>query len=231
MMDTRRFLCALLILALVPQTACRESSKAPASGTLMVREGSATIVIAGQSQVVAAQKTAAVPLGAVVKTAPGGRGVVKWGDQLHSLEPDTELRFDAPASDGSEKGVSKVELVRGLVTFFLPKGEASKPYKFQAGCGTIVAAVKGTIFRVDARARDLGVQVLAGAVSLFRRDGPGAEPAGDPVLEVTPDKRAIVPDGGAGAPVAVPVNPKDVDADLFMLKALVEENNLVIGHF
>lgn len=259
MMATRRFLCALLVLSLVPQTACRDS-KATASGTLMVREGSATIVIAGTPQVVAAQKTAEVPLGAVVKTAPDGRAVVRWGEQLHSLEPDTELRFDAPSPDGSEKGVSKVELVRGLVTFFLPKGEAGKAFKFQAGCGTVVAAVKGTIFRVDGRTRDLNVDVLRGTVALFKRGSadtegsnagpaerkPAPEPEGEPIAELKPAARGIVPDAGpsaarspearSGTPdakgvVSVPVNEKDVEAQVFILKVLVEENNRVIDQF
>lgn len=252
MMHRRRFLVALLIVALIPQMACRSTPPAPSVGTLVLREGTATLTVDGKPQIVKVGDRVPVPFGALVKTDKDGKGKVVWGPQIHGLEPDSELRFDAPSADGPEAGVGHVELLRGAATFLLPKAEGDKYSKFQAGCGTIIAAVRGTEFTLALSGSDVKLDVYRGKVALFNRGGGGgragpldpSRPAppseGEPIKVVTPEARAIVTNAapgerssapGAGAVpgepdangvVTIPVSEGDLKAKRFILDVLRE---------
>jgi hypothetical protein len=230
MMSTRRFLVALLILALVPQQACRTSSSADANkGSLKVHSGTVTVEQGGKTETVSKGGSLALTAGAVLKTDAEGVAMVSWGKQSHVLHENGELRFDKLAETPAG-GVRAVSLVKGMAAFFLPKGEPESDYKFQAATHTIVAAVKGTAFRMFARTESAPakVDVMRGEVDVVKRAGDGS---GGALVSTKTDKpEATLAANTAGdfpdtGPTKVTsVDQKNQDAQMLIYEALLSQN-------
>ena len=175
-MYRRRFLVALLILLLGPLEACRNSggdgASGGTSGSLRVVTGTCKVTYKTETKVHGTGDTATVPLGALLETDDKGCAVVSWGKTEQILQPKTKLTYLAESKIPGY-GVSKVELLHGLVSFLLPQND-TPDFKFQAASHSIVAAVKGTAFDLRADGDDGPVQVATarGTVHVFeRKDG------------------------------------------------------------
>lgn len=180
MMYRRGFLAALLILMLGPVEGCFNSGggSAPSAGTtgsMRVVSGTCKVTFKTETKVHGMGATAQIPMGALLETDAGGVAVVNWGKTAQILQPNTKLTYVAESKIPGY-GVSKVDLLRGLTSFFLPKSD-TPDFKFQAASHSIVAAVKGTAFDLSADGDDGPVVVATthGKVYAFERK-PG-EPA------------------------------------------------------
>lgn len=179
MMYRRGFLAALLILMLGPVEGCFNSGgSAPSAGTtgsMRVVTGTCKVTFKTETKVHSAGATAQIPMGALLETDAGGTAVVNWGKTSQIVHANTKLTYVAESKIPGY-GVSKVDLLRGLTSFFLPKSD-TPDFKFQAASHSIVAAVKGTGFDLSAKGDDGPVVVATthGKVYAFERK-PG-EPA------------------------------------------------------
>lgn len=180
MSNTRRFLIALVILFLGPIQACHKDEGAAASGgKLKVLKGSCTVTTAKGEATTVQAGPALVDLaaGSVVETAKDSAATVSWGRTSHILHDSTKLTFVA---ESAAYGATSVELAKGVADFLLPKQEKESEFKFQAAAHTIVAAVKGTAFRMTAgEAPYVKVETMRGTVFLFAAAA-GATTAGQP---------------------------------------------------
>lgn len=180
MMYRRGFLAALLVLMLGPVEGCFNSGggSAPSAGTtgsMRVVSGTCKVTFKTETKIHNTGATAQIPMGALLETDAGGVAVVNWGKTAQILQPNTKLTYVAESKIPGY-GVSKVDLLRGLTSFFLPKSD-TPDFKFQAASHSIVAAVKGTGFDLSADGDDGPVVVATthGKVYAFERK-PG-EPA------------------------------------------------------
>jgi hypothetical protein len=92
------------------------------------------------------------------------------------------------------------ERIRGIISFFFPRGEAKKDYKFQAGTGTIIAAIKGTQFVIDARGSEHSIYVFEGVV-----DASSVKDPNQPVVAVSSGQVITGNDQGLSTPQTVTV--------------------------
>lgn len=169
MMYRRGFLALFLILLLGPLTACRDTGGSSALGSMRVVTGTCKLTFKTETKVVSANEKAPVPMGALLETDATGVAVVTWGKTSQILQKNTRLTFVAESKIPGY-GVGKVELLKGVASFLLPKTE-TPDFKFQASCHSIVAAVKGTAFDMSADGDDgpVTIQVTSGTVSVFDR--------------------------------------------------------------
>lgn len=190
----RRFLVALLILLLGPLQACRTANESSAGdGTLRVVNGTCKVTFKTETKTINAGASVPISMGAMLETDANGTAVVNWGQTSQILQKSTTLTFLA-TSKTPGYGVSKVELLKGVASFFLPKAD-SPEFKFQASSHSIVAAVKGTMFQmtVDAGDDSARVETMRGTVFVFARSD-GAK-ASDEKPSDTADKLATVEKG------------------------------------
>lgn len=175
MMYRRGFLAALLILMLGPVEGCFNSgggkgaATSGTTGSMRVVSGTCKVTFKTETKVHATGATAPVPMGALLETDAAGVAVVNWGKTAQILQPNTKLTYVAESKIPGY-GVGKVDLLRGLTSFFLPKSD-TPDFKFQASSHSIVAAVKGTGFDLSADGEDGAVVVATthGKVYAFER--------------------------------------------------------------
>jgi hypothetical protein len=101
--------------------------------------------------------------GTIIRIEQGS--IVRIGDPLKTIRPGTPPELINPS------------VLRGLLEFWLPKSEPAKRYKFEPSTGTVVVAVKGTVFALR---HDDQTQVSAVMVE-------------EGVVEVTPTNPALAP--------------------------------------
>ena len=176
MMYRRRFLVALLILLLGPLQACKTANEvSQGDGTLRVVNGTCKVTFKTETKTINAGASVPIQMGAMLETDANGTAVVNWGKTSQILQKNTTLTFVA-GSTIPDYGVGKVELLKGVASFFLPKSDTPE-FKFQASSHSIVAAVKGTMFQMTADEKDASatVETMKGTVFVFQRsDGAAA---------------------------------------------------------
>jgi len=111
----------------------------------------------------AVKKRQSVHVGDTVRTDNGGEAVVRAGASVYMVRGGSELKLDESAEDKDSLRVKAVTLVKGLVTFFIPKQKGSE-YRFKAQAGGVMAAVKGTVFELKREEACASVAVVKGAV-------------------------------------------------------------------
>ncbi len=84
--------------------------------------------------------------GDIVTPIAGGNVTVSIGRSSSIVHDGASLKIQCPTPTGS----TFVETIKGIVNFILPHAEQEAPVKFQASSHTIVAAIKGTQFMIDA---------------------------------------------------------------------------------
>jgi len=146
----------------------RESaSSGRALGKLQVIKGSVTLTRGQGVLEIAAGAETNVSFGDVLKSRAETDAVVTAGRQVHLLKENSELRFESMAGEGT-----RVHLLQGIATFLLPP-TPDKRSPFEAVSNSVVAAVKGTIFRFGTSGTEVQVTVLRGEVEVQAgKDGP-----------------------------------------------------------
>jgi len=139
-------------------------------GEVQVLAGQATITRTGaQATTVTTARLEPLSVGDTVVTTNGSEAIVRAGKSLYHFKNEGSLRIDeASPADEPDLKVSAVSLLRGLVTFFIPKRRDGGEDRFRVSIGTVVAAVKGTVFQISYDAYEPTVSVLKGTVAVKR---------------------------------------------------------------
>jgi len=100
----------------------------------------------------------------------------------------TRIRYTAPYAG---RNIPWTETFYGIISFFFPPGEPAKENKFGASTGTVIVAIKGTIFNMayDEKTQNSTIQVEEGSVEVTPTNSalkPFELPAGKQV-QVTPN--------------------------------------------
>lgn len=172
---SRRVL-ALLLAVLAASSGC--GTPAPAhrdSARLRVVRGAATVEGAEAPRTISAPKEEAVDVGNTVRTGEATEAVVVSGSIVQVVGPNSSLKLEALGE--STAGLSSSSLLSGVATFFLPSNPAARK-RFEVRSTHVVAAVKGTVFRIEVTAAGTRVLVVKGLVELTAP--PGATLDGSP---------------------------------------------------
>lgn len=196
-------------------------------GVVQVTKGSVRVSRPGHDRELTAGQSASVQVGDEVMTGPDSEAVIRSGPQVHLLSPSSRLELSA-AHAHPAKGLARVSLLAGLATFLLPVDHA-KQLRFQALSGTILAAVKGTIFRMQANA-EVSVVVIRGEVELYSVEGgtPSPGPGGTPLAVLGPGSRATMRGGQVGREAT-----SEKEAAVLRMELILKRDalNLDLAHF
>lgn len=174
-MKPRRIaLGTFLIAALGLLAACggnRAGDPATALGRLQVTRGTALLEGTSLRKQVATNGEELLFVGQMITSGPASEVLVLSGPQVHVLGPDTQLKFESVSADRPAPDV--IHVLGGMVTFFLPP-DAARKSRFEVRVGRIVAAVKGTLFRVETEGDGVVVTVVKGEVEVLTEGAGGA---------------------------------------------------------
>jgi hypothetical protein len=221
---SHRVVCGLLLAALAVMTGCGGGHPAAGTGAegdagwrVQALKGQAIIVRDGKQTVVTPAHASALRAGDHVQTEAGAEAVLILGDQVHLLGSATELSLDAGGSPvspgGSVAGPESVNLIAGLVNFFIPA--RADPRKFRATTDTVVASVKGTVFTLEIAGDEVRVTVVSGRVDVAARTA-GSPSSGETVL--TANRRARIADGKVTDEALPDDQVRRLKSDLFLKK-------------
>ncbi|MBI4860758.1 MAG: FecR domain-containing protein [Candidatus Riflebacteria bacterium] len=142
-------------------------------GELSAIKGVVTLTHEGKPVEIRPGQTQQVAAGDTVRTGPDSEAVVRSGRRVQFLDHDSELRVEAPPTTAPEGG--RVHLLKGLATFLLPPSP-DKKVQFEAVSNSVVAAVKGTIFCMQATDGGAEVTVVEGEVEVRLEGSSAATP-------------------------------------------------------
>lgn len=138
-------------------------------------------------------------------TVPEGYyAVAQFGLQSQVLHGGSSVKLSCPP--GKYK-MPWSEVFRGLVSFFLPRGEEEavdengQPVKFQASSHTIVAAIKGTQFAINATPSGDKLYVFEGSVETRSRTNPNT-----PAVIVSAGQAVSGSESGLSSPIEAKVS-------------------------
>lgn len=170
-MQAMRWLGAILILAAAACCGCGAGADRADRGktaALRVLAGTAVIEGKGAPRTVTAGREEPVRPGETIVVAAAAEALLVDGAQLEVLAAGTRLQLGS--ADPASGELQMVRLLDGVVTFLFPAG-AKKERRFEAVTNTVVAAVRGTVFRVEARGDVTRVTVLKGEVEVRAPSG------------------------------------------------------------
>ena len=216
-MKSLRFvlLSAICVVIALQSIGCGGSSQSSQIvGKLQVVKGSAVLIHDSNEAVVKPGENPAVLVGDTVRTGAGSEAVVLAAGQVHMLAEKSELRFERPHESGS--GASYVNLLQGLATFLFPH-TPNKKTQFEAVSNSVVAAVKGTIFRMEHTSDGAQVTVLRGEVEVHCEN---AAAGAAPVLTKA-SEQAVARDGKVTVSPASAEDMTKLRTEIILKKALL----------
>lgn len=212
-MKAMRCVVALLALAALAATGCGSGSARDAAAKparLRVLKGSVAVEGKGAARTVAEGKEEAVLPGETIAVGAGAEALLIDGARLEVLAPGTKLAVES--ADAASGELQSVRLLDGIVTFLFPE-DAKKERRFEAVTHSVVAAVKGTVFRVEVRPDGTRVIVARGEVEVR------APAAGSPAQSVTAGRAANATAAGITVDAAPAAEIEAVRVDMLRLKA------------
>ena len=217
----RRWCLVLVLAALVGYTGCgggstsRGGGAGASAGAVRWLKGKVTLHRGAQDLAVDASASVPVQNGDTLETGPDSEAVITAGKKVQVLAEKTQLKIDALV-EGTNAGThDRVSLLRGLATFFLPAHQQG--YQFEAMTSTVAAAVKGTIFSLEAGDTGVRATVIRGEVALLPVDAGGATGA-TPLATLTADQRASVSNGEVKREAVSAAESSSLKSDLLLKK-------------
>lgn len=187
---------------LIASGCCGPGSR-PEGGRLVVLSGTVKVVRATQTQTLVAKQKHQLATGDAIMTRADSEALIDCAGFATILRPGSQLIIH-PRAPRDEETPDRVDLLRGVATFLVPIAQPSKKYRFEATANGVVAAVRGTMFDLEAMedGRSI-VTVLRGEVDLKARDGT------EVIATVSKGDHFIVPSAAAALPLPMKLSAKE----------------------
>ncbi|MBI3893206.1 MAG: FecR domain-containing protein [Candidatus Wallbacteria bacterium] len=197
---TRLTLIAVALLVLAG-AGCRGSAH-PAAGRVFAVKGAVEVVHAGAKTTLSPKQVAPLSPGDGVRVGEQAEALVECAGHVSYLRERSELVFRAPPPESPGGPPMRVELLRGVATFLVPRAEKPRDYRFEAVTGTVIAAVKGTEFTLEVTDDETRLSVFKGVVELLSARERRA------LAMVGPGEEIAVKTGEATSATPTPVTPQ-----------------------
>jgi hypothetical protein len=156
----------VLAIAVLAAGGCSKS-ETPAAARGFAVHGTVTLTHLGKSMTLTEKQSAPLHAGDSVAAGAASEAVIESAGHVTYLRENGHLMLVSPAPRAREDAPMRVELFRGLATFLVPRAEKPADYRFEAVTNSVVAAVKGTRFTVEATADRTRIAVTSGSVDLL----------------------------------------------------------------